>query len=348
MQQQPQSLLCLPLCGRGQLLGLLYLENNLTIGAFTDERIEVLKLLCSQAAISLENAQLYQKSQEYAQQLEQSLKDLQEAQVQLVQNEKMSALGEMMAGIAHEINNPVGFIGGNITHAEEYLKDLIEHLNLYQDYCLDSHPEIAEHGSEIDLEYLLEDLPQLISSMKTGVDRIRNISTSMRTFSRSDTDQKVEFNLHEGIDSTLLILKHRLKANETRSDIAVIKHYGNLPQIWGFPGQLNQVFMNIIANAIDVFDQAKNIENPQITITTELIKDGKNVLIKIQDNGLGMSEEVQQKVFEHLFTTKPVGKGTGLGLSISRQIVENKHGGILKCSSKVGEGTEFIIQIPTC
>jgi predicted ATPase/signal transduction histidine kinase len=347
MQQQPQSLLCLPLCNRGEFLGILYLENNLTIGAFTDERVEVLKLLCSQAAISLENAQLYQKSQDYAQQLEQSLKDLQEAQVQLVQSEKMSALGQMMAGIAHEINNPVGFIGGNITHAEEYLQDLIEHLNLYQNYCLEAHPEIAEHAAEIDLEYLLEDLPELISSMKTGVNRIKNISTSMRTFSRSDTDHKVEFNLHEGIDSTLLILKHRLKANEKRSDIQVVKNYGNLPQIMGYPGQLNQVFMNIIANAIDVFDEAKNIENPQITITTELIKDGKNVWIKIQDNGLGMSEEVQQKVFDHLFTTKPVGKGTGLGLSISRQIVEDKHGGILKCSSQVGEGTEFIIQIPT-
>jgi signal transduction histidine kinase len=346
MQQQPQSLLCLPLCNRGEFLGILYLENNLTIGAFTDERVQVLKLLCSQAAISLENAQLYQKSQDYAQQLEQSLKDLQEAQVQLVQSEKMSALGQMMAGIAHEINNPVGFIGGNITHAEEYLQDLIEHLNLYQNYCLEAHPEIAEHAAEIDLEYLLEDLPELISSMKTGVNRIKNISTSMRTFSRSDTDHKVEFNLHEGIDSTLLILKHRLKANEKRSDIQVVKNYGNLPQIMGYPGQLNQVFMNIIANAIDVFDEAKNIENPQITITTELIKDGKNVWIKIQDNGLGMSEEVQQKVFDHLFTTKPVGKGTGLGLSISRQIVEDKHGGILKCSSQVGEGTEFIIQIP--
>jgi signal transduction histidine kinase len=347
LQQSPQSLLCLPLHNRGQFLGLLYLENNLTIGAFTDERVEVLKLLCSQAAISLENAQLYQKSQEYAQQLEQSLKDLQEAQVQLVQSEKMSALGQMMAGIAHEINNPVGFIGGNITHAEEYLQDLIEHLHLYQNYCLDAHPEIAEHAEEIDLEYLLEDLPELISSMKTGVSRIRNISTSMRTFSRSDTDKKVEFNLHEGIESTLLILKHRLKASETRAEINVIKNYDDLPEIMGYPGQLNQVFMNIIANAIDVFDEASYLEHPQIVIRTALTEDQKQVIIKIQDNGLGMSEEVQQKVFEHLFTTKPVGKGTGLGLSISRQIVEDKHGGILTCNSQLGKGTEFIIQIPT-
>ncbi|MGB7426628.1 MAG: ATP-binding protein, partial [Microcoleaceae cyanobacterium] len=346
IQQPPQSLLCLPLCNRGQFLGILYLENNLTIGAFTPERIEVLKLLCSQAAISLENAKLYQKSQDYAKQLEQSLKDLQEAQVQLVQSEKMSALGEMMAGIAHEINNPVGFIGGNITHAEEYLSDLIEHLNLSKKYCLEYYPEIAEHAEEIDLDYLLEDLPELISSMKTGVERIRNISTSMRTFSRSDTIQKVEFNLHEGIDSTLLILKHRLKANDKRSEINVIKNYSDLPQIWGFPGQLNQVFMNLIANAIDVFDETQNIENPQIMITTELTEDKKQVLIKIKDNGLGMTDEVQQKIFEHLFTTKAVGKGTGLGLSISRQIVEDKHGGSLKCYSQLGKGTEFIITIP--
>ncbi len=346
IQQQSQSLLCLPLCDRGELLGLLYLENNLTIGAFTDERVEVLKLLCSQAAISLENAKLYQKSQNYAQQLEQSLKDLQEAQVQLVQSEKMSALGQMMAGIAHEINNPVGFIGGNITHAEEYLKDLIEHLKLYQDTCLETHPEIAEHAEEIDLEYLLEDLPELISSMKTGVNRIRNISTSMRTFSRSDTDQKVEFDLHEGIDSTLLILKHRLKASENCAEINVIKNYGDLPKLIGFPGQLNQVFMNIIANAIDVFDEDKKIENSQLMISTGLTDNGKNVLVKIKDNGLGMSEEVQQKVFDHLFTTKPVGKGTGLGLSISRQIVEDKHGGRLMCHSVMGQGTEFIIEIP--
>ncbi|MGB3405575.1 MAG: AAA family ATPase [Microcoleaceae cyanobacterium] len=346
IQQQPQSLLCLPLQNRGKFLGILYLENNLTIGAFTDERVEVLKLLCSQAAISLENAQLYQKSQDYAKQLEQSLKELKEAQVQLVQSEKMSALGEMMAGIAHEINNPVGFIGGNITHAEEYLQDLIEHLNLYQENCLEAHPEMAEHAEEIDLDYLLEDLPELISSMKTGVERIRNISTSMRTFSRSDTDKKVEFNLHEGIDSTLLILKHRLKAIDKRSEISIVKNYSNLPKVWGYPGQLNQVFMNLIANAIDVFDETQNIKNPQIMITTKLTEDGKQAIIKIKDNGLGMSEAVQQKIFEHLFTTKSVGKGTGLGLSISRQIIENKHSGILKCSSQFGKGTEFIIQIP--
>jgi signal transduction histidine kinase len=345
MQQQPQSLLCLPICNRGHFVGILYLENNLTTGAFTDERVEVLKLLCSQAAISLENAQLYQKSQDYAQQLEQSLKDLQEAQVQLVQSEKMSALGQMMAGITHEINNPVGFISGNVNQAEEALQDLLNYLQLYQKY----HPAceaVTNYGSEIELEYLLEDLPAMIASMKTGVNRIREISQSMRIFSRSDTDNKVELNLHEGIDSTLLILKHRLKANEKRAEVNVIKNYGNLPKILGFPGQLNQVFMNIIANAIDVFDEGKNIENPQIVISTALTEDQKQVIVKIKDNGLGMSEGVQEKVFDHLFTTKPVGKGTGLGLSISRQVVEDKHGGTIKCQSNLGRGTEFIICLP--
>ncbi|MGB3513811.1 MAG: ATP-binding protein, partial [Microcoleaceae cyanobacterium] len=288
----------------------------------------------------------YQKSQDYAQQLEQSLKDLQDAQVQLVQSEKMSALGQMMAGIAHEINNPVGFIGGNITHAEEYLQDLIEHLNLYQKYYLESHPEIAEHAEEIELEYLLEDFPEVISSMKTGVERIRNISTSMRTFSRSDTTQKVEFNLHEGIDSTLLILKHRLKDNKHRPEIKMIKNYGDLPEFLCFPGQLNQVFMNIIANAIDVFDEDQKIDNPQILILTKLTEDKKQVIVKIKDNGSGMPETVKQKIFEHLFTTKLVGKGTGLGLSISRQIVEDKHGGKIQCHSHLGTGTEFIICLP--
>ncbi len=352
IQQQPQSLLCLPLCSRGVLLGILYLENNLATGAFTEERVEVLKLLCSQAVISLENARLYQQSQDYAQQLEQSLKELQEAQVQLVQSEKMSALGQMMSGIAHEINNPVGFIGGNLSPAEDYVQDLIEHLNLYQEKFPEPGEEIEENAEEIDLDYVLKDLPQLISSMKTGVDRITEISTSMRIFARSDQDKKVAFDVHEGIDSTLLILKHRLKANEKRPDIQIIKDYENSSKIMGFPGQLNQVFMNIIANAVDVFDEiSQSRENitanpPKISIKTEIISSRQVVVIRIKDNGCGMSEDVKNKIFDHLFTTKAVGKGTGLGLAISRQIVEEKHRGQLICHSEIGEGTEFVIEIP--
>ncbi|NES64556.1 MAG: AAA family ATPase, partial [Okeania sp. SIO2D1] len=353
IQNQPQSLLCLPLCSRGEFLGILYLENNLTTGVFTSERVEVLKLLCSQAAISLENAQLYQKSQDYAQQLEQSLTKLQEAQVQLVQSEKMSALGQMMSGITHEINNPLGFVSGNISQVEEAIQDVLEHLEVYQQ----NHPPgetVTAHAEEIELEYVLEDLPEMIGSMQTGVNRIAEISKSMRIFSRSDREQKVTFDLHEGIDSTLLILKHRLKGNEFRPEINIIKDYGELPQILGFPGQLNQVFMNIIANAIDVFDEmsearsmAQMKQHPyRIILTTNLDGATQMVKISIQDNGCGMSEKVKNRIFNHLFTTKAVGKGTGLGLSIARQIVEEKHDGKLSCYSQLGKGTEFVLEIP--
>ncbi|NET45617.1 ATP-binding sensor histidine kinase [Okeania sp. SIO2B3] len=353
IQHQPQSLLCLPLCSRGAFLGILYLENNLTTGVFTEQRVEVLKLLCSQAAISLENAQLYQKSQDYAQQLEQSLTELQEAQVQLVQSEKMSALGQMMSGITHEINNPLGFISGNISQVEEAIQDLLNYLEIYQQ----NHPpgeQVKAYAEEIKLEYVLEDLPPMLADMQTGVNRIAEISKSMRIFSRSDREQKVAFDFHEGIDSTLLILKHRLKGNEFRPEINIIKDYGNLPQILGFPGQLNQVFMNIIANAIDVFDEmsegrsmAQMKQNPyKIMLTTNLDDATQMVKISIQDNGCGMSEKVKNRIFNHLFTTKAVGKGTGLGLSIARQIVEEKHDGKLSCESQLGKGTEFVIEIP--
>ncbi len=353
IQYQPQSLLCLPLSIRGEFLGILYLENNLTAGAFTEQRVKVLKLLCSQAAISLENAQLYQKSQDYAQQLEKSLKELQLAQLQLVQSEKMSALGQMMSGITHEINNPLGFVSGNITQVEEALQELLNYLELYHQY----HPpgeQLKAYAEEIELEYLLEDLPAMLAAMQTGVNRIAEISKSMRIFSRGDREQKVTFDLHEGIDSTLLILKHRLKGNEFRPEINIIKDYGNLPQILGFPGQLNQVFMNIIANAIDVFDEMSEASSMRqikpnayrIILTTNLDPATQMVKISIQDNGCGMTDEVKNRIFNHLFTTKAVGKGTGLGLSIARQIVVDKHGGTLSCHSQLGKGTEFVIEIP--
>jgi signal transduction histidine kinase len=204
------------------------------------------------------------------------------------------------------------------------------------------------------LFYLIEDLPRLISSLQLGTDRIRQLSTSLRTFSRADTSTKVAFNLHEGIDSTLIILKHRLKANERRSEIAVIKEYGDLPLVNCYPGQLNQVFLNLLANAIDALDestqgqfyQESDSQPKQITIRTEISPDGQWASVRIKDNGIGMTEEVKQKVFDYLFTTKPVGQGTGLGLSISRQIVAEKHGGKLSCISSAGEGSEFIIEIP--
>ena len=360
-KHRTKSLLCVPIVKQRELLGMIYLENNLIKAAFTSDRVQVLRLLCSQAAISIENARLYEtvqeseaREREKAEQLEKSLLELKQTQLQLVQSEKMSTIGQLVAGVAHEINNPVGFIAGNLDYATEYTQDLIEVLQLYQQHYPHPHSEIEEKIEEVELEYLVEDLPGIISSMKTGTDRIRDISTSLRTFSRSDTVKKSSFNLHEGIDSTLLILKHRLKASEKRPEIETVLEYGDLPKVLCYPGQLSQVFMNLIANAIDAMDEFnvgrsfEEIEaNPnRITIRTQVLTENNSVLIGIKDNGPGMSEEVKEKLFNYLFTTKPAGKGTGLGLSISHQIVEEKHAGKLSVISAPGEGAEFVIEIP--
>jgi PAS domain S-box-containing protein len=506
IRQQPKSILCSPILRQGKLLGILYLENNLVTGAFSGDRVELLNLLCAQAAISLENARLYERSLEYAHQLERSfdelsaaqsslqasqqrlqllvqqtplaviewdtnyhvtdwnpaaerifgyskqealgrgfkfiipeiiqaemervsveiisqeggnysinenvtmdgkiiicawynnplvnadgeligvasladditeqqaalrdrklaevqlqekaqeletaLQNLQQAQLQMVQTEKMSALGNLVAGVAHEMNNPLAFISASLQQAKPTITDLTEHLKLYQETFPNKSEEIEEHAAEIDLEYSLEDLSKVIDSMTMACNRLKNISTSLRTFSRADKDYKVQFKIHEGIDSTILILKHRLKANELRPAIEVVTNYGNLTLIECFPGQINQVFMNILANAIDALDESnigRSFEdikvNPnRITITTSMAD--KLVKIAIADNGKGMSKQVKQKIFDHLFTTKAVGKGTGLGLAIARQIVEETHGGKLICNSILGQGTEFIIELP--
>jgi signal transduction histidine kinase len=353
-REQPKSLLCLPILNQGRVIGLLYLENNLTIGAFTSDRVELLNLITSQAAISLQNAQLYQQAQDNAKQLEYSLQQLQQIQLQLVQSEKMSTLGNLVAGIAHEINNPVGFLAGNLEPARDYIQDLLELIDLYVKYYPDPVKEIQSKIQDIDLEYVQEDLPKLISSMREGIDRIYDMSISLRTFSRGDTQKRIFSNIHEGIDSTIFILKHRLKASETRPEIEIVKNYSDLPLVQCFPGQLNQVFMNLIANAIDALDESNTgrsfhdiAANPnRITVTTNLSKNQKDVLISIKDNGAGMTADVRQKIFDHLFTTKPVGKGTGLGLAIARQIVIEKHGGTIAVNSTPGEGAEFVIQIP--
>ncbi|TVR11820.1 MAG: GAF domain-containing protein [Phormidium sp. GEM2.Bin31] len=358
---RPRSLLCAPIERQGKLLGVLYLENNLTVGAFTRERLDLLGLLCSQAAISIENATLYESLQaserrerERAQQLERSLAELDLANRQLVQSEKMSALGQLVAGIAHEINNPVGFIVGNLTLADNYIRDLIEHLQLYRDRLPEPDEEIVDHAEEVDLDYLLEDAPKLMSSMQVGVDRIREISKALRTFSRSDRDQPVRYDLHDGLESTLLILKHRLKANAKRPEIQVVRRYGSLPEVQAFAGQLNQVFTNLMANAIDALEETSQgmsyqllQEQPnRITVTTELSEDETWAIVRVADNGRGMSETVRSRIFERSFTTKGVGLGTGLGLSICRQIVVDKHGGSIECQSTLGQGTEFVLKIP--
>ncbi|MEG4218891.1 ATP-binding protein, partial [Microcoleus sp. Pol14C6] len=343
-QNQPISVLCIPILNQGQLIGVLYLENNLTVGAFTSDRIEVLNMLASQAAISLENARLYQESQ-------QALTELKQAQIKIVQSEKMSALGNLVAGVAHEINNPVGFLVGNIQPALEHIQDLFGLLDLYQEKYPQIDPDIQDEIENIDLDYIREDLPKLVGSMQEGVKRIRDISTSLRTFSRADTNYPVACNIHDGIDSTIMILKHRLKANENRPEIKVIKEYGNLPQVECYAGLLNQVFMNLLGNAIDALDESNQNRNyaeivNKITIKTDLSLDKKQAMIRIKDNGVGMSEAVQEKIFDELFTTKEVGKGTGLGLAIARQIVVEKHGGAIEVNSLLGEGTEFTIFLP--
>jgi signal transduction histidine kinase len=299
---------------------------------------------------------LEQRVNERTAALSQALKDLQESQIQLVHKEKMSALGQLVAGIAHEINNPVGCIYGNLGHASLYFQDMIKLINLYQQHYPQPVTEIQQEMATIDLDYMRSDLPNLIGSMKESIQRIRNISTSLRTFSREDSDRKVSCNIHDGIDSTIMILKHRLKLSEGRPDIEVIQDYDNLPEVKCFSGQMNQVFMNLLANAIDALEESNigrsysEIEaNPnQIKIQTRLTEDQNHVLIRIKDNGVGMSADVQQNIFEYLFTTKPIGKGTGLGLSIARQIIVEKHQGTLVVNSLLGQGSEFVITIPIC
>ncbi|MEH1785432.1 MAG: ATP-binding protein, partial [Nostoc sp.] len=352
IHQQPKSVLCSPILHQGKLMGILYLENNLATGAFTSDRVQLLNLLCAQAAISLENARLYERSLEYSQQLEAALQELQHAQLQIVQSEKMSALGNLVAGVAHEMNNPLGFIAASLKLAKPNFADIIKHLKLYEQRFPTPGNEILEHAESIDLDYTLEDLPKMIDSMSMACDRLKNISTSLRTFSRADKDYKVPFDIHQGIDSTILILKHRLKGNEQHPAIEVVTNYGNLPQIECFPGQLNQVFMNLLANAIDALEESNHERgfeeikaNPNLIIITTSVENHL-VKIAIADNGNGMNEEVKLKIFDHLFTTKAVGKGTGLGLAIARQIVEETHGGKLSFNSVLGKGTEFIIEIP--
>ncbi|MFB2917663.1 trifunctional serine/threonine-protein kinase/ATP-binding protein/sensor histidine kinase [Aerosakkonema funiforme] len=375
-EKQPKSLLCTPIIQQKKLIGLFYLENNLATDAFTSERLEVLKLLSSQAAISLENARLVasledakQQLEEYSQRLEvkvesrtqelqksnqdlqSTLQKLQQTQTQLIQTEKMSSLGQLVAGIAHEINNPINFIYGNLTHANEYTADLLRLIELYQETYSQNTPEIDSETEAIDLDFIKQDLPKILTSMKVGSDRIRQLVLSLRNFSRLDEAEMKSVDIHSGIDSTLLILQHRLKGTAEQPAIQIIKEYSELPAVECYAGQMNQVFMNILTNAIDALEQQSKDNaqpaafTPNICIRTRVVS-GDRVAIHIIDNALGMAPHVRSRLFEPFFTTKPIGSGTGLGLAISYQIVVEKHGGQLKCFSEVGKGSEFAIEIP--
>ncbi|MBW4513074.1 MAG: protein kinase [Scytonematopsis contorta HA4267-MV1] len=472
-QYQCKSILCLPIIYQGKFIGILYLENNLLKHAFTPARLELIKILISQAAVALKNAKLLASSQQLTEQyrsifesandglsiydfetnkfvainaatekmygytneefpnlqpqdfvhpnslhlfaefidklkagkeffseatvlrkdgtafdvevkstyftyngklhalsitrditerkqaakllqqktedLEVALNKLQQTQSKLVHTEKISSLGQMVAGVAHEVNNPVSFINGNLSHVSQYIDDLTNLLQIYQTHYPQPVPEIESEIAAIELDYLLEDLPKMIDSMKLGTARIKDIMLSLRNFSRTDGDDKREVDIHEGIETTLMILSHRIKAKPERPAIEIIKEYTTLPKVACYPGQLNQVFMNLLANGIDALEESNQgkvynqIDNV-ITISTA-VSDGW-VTISFADNGSGMNEEVRQKLFNAFFTTKPEGKGTGLGLSISYQIVTEKHGGTLECISSPGAGAKFVIRIP--
>lgn len=291
------------------------------------------------------NKELERRVVERTSELSAALEQLKKTQLQLVQNEKMSSLGQLMAGIAHEINNPVGFIYSNINHIYEYYKDLLELIKLYQNYYPEPHADIVAKSEDIDLEFIETDFPKIVISLKIGAERIRNLVLSLKTFCRSDEAELKSVDIHEGIESTLLILQHQL----TNQGIKIVREYGKLPWVECYPSQLNQVFLHLLSNAIDAVsprkDNGSHLKNPTIQICTEMVSlDG--IRVKIIDNGVGIAPEVQKQIFNPFFSTKPVGNGTGLGLSISYQIIVEQHKGSLECMSVPGHGAEFALEIP--
>ncbi|OAB55704.1 hypothetical protein AY600_19835 [Phormidium willei BDU 130791] len=348
-----QSYGTIPVQTMGGRLGGFHLGWTHEIQEWDSDDIWLLQEIANQVAIAIQQADLYREAKSKSEELSQAYRQLQDTQIQLLQAEKMSSLGQLVGGIAHEINNPVSFIYGNLDYAAEYSQGLIELYQRYSQAYPNPPEDLSEYCEAIDLEFLLDDFPKIITSMKYGATRIRDIVKSLRTFSRLDESNLKDVDLHENLDSTLVLLRNRLHEGNPPQEIEVIKQYGTLPHVSCYSGLLNQVFMNLLMNAIDAIEVKRNQLNSsqleqyqgQITLTTSLVSPDA-VMITIQDNGCGMSASTQDKIFNPFFTTKPVGTGTGMGLPTSYQIITQSHQGKLDCASTLGHGTKFIIELP--
>ncbi|AFY84797.1 PAS domain S-box protein [Oscillatoria acuminata] len=343
------SILLVPLRKSNGKLGVICCAKLSRIRPWKPSEIQLFEAVRDCMEIAIFQAELYKEATARSQELEQTLKELQKTQTQLIQSEKMASLGQLVAGIAHEINNPVSFIFGNIIHGREYLSNLLEVVKLYEQYYPHPEPEILDKADEVELEFLKEDFSKLLDSMEQGAIRIREIVTSLRTFSRYDEAALKDVEIHSGIESSLMILKNRLDSQGKRPEIEVIKNYGTLPKVECFASELNQVFINILTNAIDAIDEAyrqgDRQESGKIWIQTQVLP-GDRIAIQIKDNGCGIAKNALPRLFDPFFTTKPIGKGTGLGLATSYQITVDRHKGGLHCTSTPGTGTEFTLELP--
>jgi len=347
----PRNETFVPISQGDKLWGLLVAYQHSQPRYWKDEEVNLLAQVGTQLGIAIQQAELLEKTTIQAIKLAQALQELKQTQAQLIQGEKMAGLGQLIAGVAHEINNPVNFISGNLTYVTEYTETLVKLINLYRQNSSTLSPDIQEQIEQIDLDFILEDLPKTLNSMQIGSERISQIVLSLRNFSRKDEAELKVVDIHEGLDSTLLILRHRLKSNGEYPGIEIIKKYDKLPEVECFPAQLNQVFMNILSNSIDALEEkfsTSSAISSKIALNIEISTAAINnkVIIKIADNGCGIPEDILNKIFDPFFTTKEVGKGTGLGLLISYQIVVEKHQGQIKCFSQLGQGTEFVIELP--